>query len=60
MKKWADGIIALTEMTILVAFVLCAVTWVETQKPAALLWAVVLFFAALGGVVIGNKIGGER
>lgn len=60
MKKWAEGIMALTEMAILVAFVLCSATWVETQDKTALLWAVVLLIAAFVGVILINKIGGKR
>ena len=58
MKKWIDGIYALTELALIVAFVLIGVTWVNTGEGFA--WAMVTGLAALGGAIFLASRGDGR
>lgn len=58
MKKWIDGIYALTELALIVAFVLTGVTWVNTGHGFA--WAIFAGLAALGGAIFLASKGDGR
>ena len=60
MKKWVEGIIALTELAMLTAFCLFYVTMVKTGDKGVIPWIVVTGLASLSGAILLQKLEGKE